>query len=111
MEFGPQERHTIIMEQTVVSISSDTGGTTMDHAPEQAPLNSSLQLRPHSNHKNHTPANILDQKRSGRTIETQPTNLDEVASTQDEAIEGRSSNKDTDEPQLRRRSLLFLKMA
>ncbi|KAL8899230.1 MAG: hypothetical protein Q9192_001679 [Flavoplaca navasiana] len=85
---------------SVVSISSDSAGTTMDDAPEQAPLNSSLHLRPRPDHKNHTPASILEQKQIGRTIETQPTNLDEVTSTQDEAIEDRSSNKDTDEPQV-----------
>ncbi|KAL9619716.1 MAG: hypothetical protein Q9204_008275, partial [Flavoplaca sp. TL-2023a] len=84
---------------SVVSMSSDTADTTMDDAPEQAPLISSLQSRLRPNHKNHTSASILDQVRIGRTIETQPTSLDEVASTQDEAIEDGSNNEDTDEPQ------------
>ncbi|KAL9035827.1 MAG: hypothetical protein Q9180_004642 [Flavoplaca navasiana] len=82
---------------SVVSISSDSADTPMGDSPEQPPLNSLLQLRPRPKHRNHTPANILDQGRIGRTI--QPTNLNEVASPQYEAIESRPSSEDTDKPQ------------
>ncbi|KAL8837137.1 MAG: hypothetical protein Q9176_005880 [Flavoplaca citrina] len=84
---------------SVVSISSDSADTTVDDAPEKSPPNSSIQLRPHPNHKDHIPANILDQQQIGRTVETQPTDSNEVASPHDDAFEDCSSNEDTDEPQ------------
>ncbi|KAL8875271.1 MAG: hypothetical protein Q9198_006345 [Flavoplaca austrocitrina] len=85
---------------SVVSISSDSADTTVDDAPEKSPPNSSIQLRPHPNHKDHIPANILDQQQIGRTVETQPTDSNEVASPHDDAFEDCSSNEDTDEPQV-----------
>ncbi|KAL8976335.1 MAG: hypothetical protein Q9205_007636, partial [Flavoplaca limonia] len=84
---------------SVVSISSDSADTTMDDAPEKSPPNSSIQLRPHPNHKDHIPANILDQQQIGQTVETQPTVLNEAASPQDDAFEDCSRNEDTYEPQ------------